>query len=134
MAVTAEGGGVRGSVEDNGRGFVVAERDHLPGHLGLLSLNERALLAGGWCKITSEPGKGTTVDSGSDPSVKQTPIRVLIVEDHQFVAEGLGALLNDQVDMRVVGNVGSVSESIALVPSSPRRRDTRLSAHRWDRG
>ena len=55
-------GGIHGLVTDNGRGFVVAERDRLPGHLGLLALNERALLAGGWNKITSEPGLGTTVE------------------------------------------------------------------------
>lgn len=41
-------------------------------------------------------------------------IRVLIVEDHQVVAEGLGALLNDQDDMTVVGKVGSVGEAINL--------------------
>lgn len=56
------GGAIHGLVSDNGRGFVVSERDHLPGHLGLLALNERALLAGGWTKITSEPGVGTTVE------------------------------------------------------------------------
>ena len=55
-------GGIYGSVVDNGRGFVVAERDHLPGHLGLLALDERALLAGGWCKVSSEPGTGTRVE------------------------------------------------------------------------
>jgi len=38
-------------------------------------------------------------------------IRVLIVEDHQIVADGLAALLNDQKDMSVVGKVGSVAES-----------------------
>ncbi len=54
--------GIHGEVKDNGRGFVVAERDRLPGHLGLLALHERALLAGGWNKITSEPGLGTTVE------------------------------------------------------------------------
>jgi signal transduction histidine kinase len=54
--------GIHGLVVDNGRGFVVAERDHLPGHLGLLTLNERALLAGGWCKISSEPGAGSRVE------------------------------------------------------------------------
>ena len=54
--------GIHGLIEDNGRGFVVAERDRLPGHLGLLALNERALLAGGWNKIQSEPGLGTTVE------------------------------------------------------------------------
>jgi signal transduction histidine kinase len=62
VSLQVEDGGIHGSVEDNGRGFIVAERDHLPGHLGLLALNERALLAGGWNKIESEPGMGTTVD------------------------------------------------------------------------
>lgn len=55
-------GGIHGLVRDNGRGFVLAERDRLPGHLGLLALNERALLAGGWNKIESEPGLGSTVE------------------------------------------------------------------------
>jgi signal transduction histidine kinase len=62
VTVKVDDGGVHGVVVDNGRGFVVAERDHLPGHLGLLTLTERALLAGGWCKITSEPGKGSRVE------------------------------------------------------------------------
>ncbi|TMC91930.1 MAG: response regulator transcription factor [Chloroflexi bacterium] len=47
---------------------------------------------------------------GSHPVTDKT-IRVLIIEDHQIVADGLTALLNDQRDMTVVGNVGSVAES-----------------------
>lgn len=39
--------------------------------------------------------------------------RVLIIEDHQVVAEGLAALINDQKDMTVVGKAGSVAEAIA---------------------
>jgi len=39
--------------------------------------------------------------------------RVLIVEDHRVVAEGLAALINDQADMSVVGNVGTVAECVA---------------------
>ena len=62
VALTVADGGIRGVVKDDGRGFVVAERDRLPGHLGLLALNERALLAGGWNKITSEPGLGTDIE------------------------------------------------------------------------
>ena len=62
VSLKVEDGGVRGVVQDNGRGFVVAERSRLPGHLGLLALHERALLAGGWNKIESEPGLGTTVE------------------------------------------------------------------------
>jgi DNA-binding NarL/FixJ family response regulator len=41
-----------------------------------------------------------------------SPTRVLIVEDHQIVADGLSALINDQGDMTVVGTAGSVSDSI----------------------
>src|SRR5260370_23301197 len=43
----------------------------------------------------------------------QDRIRVLIVEDHQVVADGLSALLNDQPDMTVVGKAASVGESVA---------------------
>jgi len=43
--------------------------------------------------------------------MSRNPIRVLIVEDHQVVAEGLAALLNDQEDMTVVGKASSVAES-----------------------
>jgi RNA polymerase sigma factor (sigma-70 family) len=39
--------------------------------------------------------------------------RVLIVEDHQVVAEGLAALINDQKDMDVVGSAGSVADAVA---------------------
>src|SRR2546423_8248480 len=45
--------------------------------------------------------------------MKERATRVLIVEDHQVVAEGLAALINDQLDMMVVGHAGSVSDSIA---------------------
>ncbi|HSS93984.1 MAG TPA: GAF domain-containing protein [Candidatus Dormibacteraeota bacterium] len=62
ITVKYQEGGIHGEVVDDGRGFVVAERDHLPGHLGLLALRERALLAGGWCEVTSEPGAGTRVE------------------------------------------------------------------------
>jgi DNA-binding NarL/FixJ family response regulator len=37
----------------------------------------------------------------------------MIVEDHRVVAEGLTALINDQSDMKVVGNVGTVAEVVA---------------------
>ena len=62
VSLTVKDAGILGILEDNGRGFVVADRERLPGHLGLLALNERALLAGGWNKITSEPGVGTRVE------------------------------------------------------------------------
>jgi two-component system response regulator DevR len=46
--------------------------------------------------------------------VTQSPrARVLIVEDHQVVADGLAALISDQDDMEVVGQAGSVSDAVA---------------------
>ncbi|HKV88969.1 MAG TPA: response regulator transcription factor [Candidatus Dormibacteraeota bacterium] len=44
---------------------------------------------------------------------KDQRTRVLIVEDHQVVAEGLAALIGDQSDMAVVGRAGSVADSVA---------------------
>jgi len=55
-------GGIRIEVVDDGAGFVVAESVHMPGHLGLLSMKERAQLAGGWFRIESEPGAGAKVE------------------------------------------------------------------------
>ena len=55
-------GGLHVEVSDDGAGFVVAESVHLPGHLGLLAMRERAQMAGGWCHIESEPGAGAKVE------------------------------------------------------------------------
>jgi signal transduction histidine kinase len=55
-------GGVRVEVTDNGTGFVMAESLRMPGHIGLVALRERAQLAGGWCRIDSDPGNGTTIE------------------------------------------------------------------------
>src|SRR5438445_12070923 len=46
-------------------------------------------------------------ESSNDPE----RTRVLIVEDHQVVAEGLTALINQQEDMEVVGSVGTLAQS-----------------------
>ncbi|HLJ02457.1 MAG TPA: response regulator transcription factor [Solirubrobacteraceae bacterium] len=49
-------------------------------------------------------------ESGAD----EDPIRVMIVEDHRVVAEGLEALINNQTDMRVVGQAGTVADAVSL--------------------
>src|SRR5437667_376525 len=61
VAVEAVDGGVRVAVSDDGTGFVVAESVRMPGHIGLVAMRERAQLAGGWCRIESEPGTGTRI-------------------------------------------------------------------------
>jgi signal transduction histidine kinase len=52
-------GGYLVRVVDDGVGAESLHTD--PGHLGLLLMRERAALAGGWFRISSEPGAGTTV-------------------------------------------------------------------------
>ncbi len=53
--------GVSVVISDDGTGFVVSESLYLPGHLGLIAMRERAQLAGGWCRLDSEPGTGTRI-------------------------------------------------------------------------
>ena len=49
-------------VTDDGVGYDPSEVEVRPGHLGLVLIKERAELAGGWCRIESCPGTGTTVE------------------------------------------------------------------------
>jgi len=64
VRITIEGqdGGVSLRVVDDGEGFAPdPDVTPEPGHLGLATLVERAELAGGWARIDSAPGAGTTV-------------------------------------------------------------------------
>jgi signal transduction histidine kinase len=59
-----DGEGVLLRVEDDGKGFDVSTgSESPPGHLGLTAMRERAELAGGWFRVTTEPGAGTTVEA-----------------------------------------------------------------------
>jgi signal transduction histidine kinase len=62
VSARAVDGGIRVVVADDGKGFVVAESMYVPGHLGLVAIRERAQLAGGKCRIESEPGAGARVE------------------------------------------------------------------------
>ena len=60
VTLASEGEGARLSVRDDGRGFD-PERAAVPGHLGLATMQERATVAGGWCRVESTPDAGATV-------------------------------------------------------------------------
>jgi len=58
-----EEGNFRLRVHDDGRGFEMPPPQSQTIGLGLLGMKERAALVGGRTRITSAPGKGTTVDA-----------------------------------------------------------------------
>lgn len=61
VTLQATPAGTRLIVQDDGRGFDVATAAHGNGY-GLTSMRERALTLPGACVVTSEPGRGTTVE------------------------------------------------------------------------
>ncbi len=61
VSLEPSGAGVLVRVQDDGRGFD-PDPPWSPGHLGLVSMRERAELAGGWLRVRSAPGQGTTVE------------------------------------------------------------------------
>ena len=64
LTVAGAGDGVVVRISDDGVGFDTADTSRpRRGHLGLSTMAERAELLGGWCRITSVPGSGTTVES-----------------------------------------------------------------------
>jgi PAS domain S-box-containing protein len=63
IVIETLGDGASLRVIDNGAGFDPALLSNpAPGHLGLSSMVERAEASGGWCRIASAPGAGTTVE------------------------------------------------------------------------
>lgn len=112
---------------------------------GLFSIRERLQLMGGVMQIEGSPGHGTRVllitpgdenpaaaavgrevvhDNGgaagenADAAAAATPshrIRVVIVDDHQLLREGLAQLLRNQPDLELVGEAADGKSAIELV-------------------
>lgn len=61
VRLSSTDGGLLMRVADDGAGFDPSETP-LPGHLGLATVTERAELAGGWCRITSQPSEGSVME------------------------------------------------------------------------
>lgn len=130
------------TVEDEGPGFNVGKVDFAPGKnggFGLFNIRERIDLLGGRMEIDSEVGQGTKVklyvplkesDEIAEEAVSQEEaekikqirqkegykrgIKVLLVDDHQMVREGLRKIIEDQEDIRVIGEAADGIEAIRL--------------------
>ena len=62
VSLVHRNGGIEITVHDDGVGFDTAQvAKPMPGHLGILSMSERAEMAGGTLEIESHPGFGTTL-------------------------------------------------------------------------
>ena len=63
VALGERAGGLWVRVRDDGRGFPLdLAAEPRPGHMGLTGTRERAEIAGGWWKVDSEHGAGTSVE------------------------------------------------------------------------
>jgi len=128
------------SVQDEGRGFGADSLEGKPpgDHFGLLSVMERMEALGGACEITSSGRQGTTVslrlplgdiverdpaltvpasrlNRQIRPSVKHGEIRkVLLVDDHAMVRQGLVSILARYTDVRVIGEASNGVEAVAM--------------------
>lgn len=62
VTIEDEAGGTTVIISDNGLGFGLTNTtEPRPGHIGITGMRERMELAGGWLKISSKIGGGTTV-------------------------------------------------------------------------
>lgn len=124
------------SVQDHGLGFDVGLLRAKPGgqHFGLLSVLERMEAMGGSFEADSGPGRGTTITLGLSlrPTVESVPlsvavnrrltpidqacgvIRVLLVDDHAMVRQGLRTILDRYPDVTIVGEAGSGLEAVTM--------------------
>ncbi|HEY5997753.1 MAG TPA: PAS domain S-box protein [bacterium] len=132
------------TVQDRGRGFeasTLAGRDADSVTFGLFSIRERLAYVGGRMTIESSPGQGTRVTltapiaadakpGGGDVPMEQASgerrqqlrvgrkdrdCRVLIVDDHRIMREGLRGLLAFERGIEVVGEAAGGPEAIELV-------------------
>jgi CheY-like chemotaxis protein len=132
-------GQLRLVVQDEGRGFDSTLLETLPQdrHFGLFMLRERMEAMGGSLTIDSVPGRGTTITlrlpiesideseqtgvltSGDTPGTLPADgtsgtRRVLLVEDHAMVRQGLRGILERYDDVSVVGEAGNGIEALSL--------------------
>jgi CheY-like chemotaxis protein len=138
--VHEEAGILRITVSDEGVGF---DSDEIVKNLGrgdrfgLFSIRERLELIGGSLEINSSPGHGAefnlivpldkaTTKEPLDPgeiSFEETraaslgagrQIRVLLVDDHVVMRQGLLSLLDGHSDIKVVGEAGDGEEAVRM--------------------
>jgi signal transduction histidine kinase/CheY-like chemotaxis protein len=127
---------LRIAVQDKGKGFNTDSLEPTqPGHqFGLFSVKERMEELGGWLRVESAPGQGTTVTLGlpftsaesapdgsggegqvSLPVAKAAGMRrLLLVDDHAMVRQGLRAILDHYPDLSIIGEAADGREAVSI--------------------
>jgi CheY-like chemotaxis protein/two-component sensor histidine kinase len=117
------------TVKDEGRGIQTDELEQ-PGdpdsRFGLFTIKERMAKLNGRMEVRSLPGQGTSVTllipigspreadlSDGKPETTER-LRVLLVDDHAMVREGLRSILEHYHDLEVVGEAGDGMEAVKL--------------------
>lgn len=126
------------TVADSGRGFEPQKAGQAG--FGLLSIRERIRLLGGRVRVRSAPGKGCIfllvvpdtetpkVEDGehrTEDRIQQTApspvfrqpssrLRLLLVDDHKIVRQGIEAMLAQEPDVEIVGQAGNGREAVGL--------------------
>ena len=116
--------GIHLTVADDGRGFEEIAAEPVAaaaGGLGLVGMRERTRAQKGELRIESVPGRGHAGqghDAGGGGSMSAA-IRVLIVDDHQIVREGLRTVLEQEASVEVVGEA---ADGLAAVVAADKLR------------
>lgn len=125
-------------VSDRGSGFEVESLAARPPgvHFGLFSIRERMKAMGGFFQLDSAPGRGTTITltlqvrTDGERAPAQTAMnghqhdqqagkpskvqRILLVDDHPLIRQGLRTLLDDHDDVIVIGEAGNGVEAVSM--------------------
>ncbi len=117
-------------IGDNGRGFDPAQPRSARQH-GLANLRSRAEAVGGILTLTSEVGAGTRLEAKHTHNRKRRPMtsektpdfqhRLLVVDDHEVVRQGLVAMLSRRPGFQVVAEAGTAAEAVDMARRYPAR-------------
>jgi len=133
-------------VSDHGAGFDpqrLAEAEPTSGNFGLFSVGERLEALGGCLDIATSPGDGTRITLAAPRTLPSqltrrlaraacaaeatagqitagmaaaNGLRLLVVDDHQVLRQGLATMLGQQPDVHLVAEAASGEEALDLAP------------------
>ena len=133
MQLSLRGGPVTLTVVDDGQGSIRRCRRREP-HYGLTTMRERAETVGGAFHVASVLARAPRSRRTCRPrdQSRRHPIRVLLVDDHRIVREGMALVIDRQPDMRSSALAATRGRGGEALPPAPAGRDDHGPATRED--